>query len=93
MPLYDFECLDDKNIKCKKVFENFCCINDLKSFIIKQRCPLCNSKVKLLIGGFKKDWFQVHINEDFDGTPIEVTSKKHLKELCKKHGVQSRALL
>lgn len=88
MPLYDFECLT-----CGKQFENFCCINDLEYFTIKQRCPKCGNKVKRLIGGIKKDWFKPHINEDFDGTPIEVTSKKHLKELCKKHGVYSRALL
>jgi putative FmdB family regulatory protein len=87
MPLYDFECLT-----CGEVFENFCCLNELESLTIKQKCPHCKGKVKRLIGGMKKDWFQVHINEDFDGTPIEVTSKRHLKELCKKHGVTSRAL-
>lgn len=87
MPLYDFKC---KN--CEKVFENFCCINEVESFTIQLRCPECNGKVDRLIGGVKKDWFKVHINEDFDGTPIEVTSKKHLKELCKKHGVISKAL-
>ncbi len=27
------------------------------------------------------------VNEDFDGTPIEVKSKKHYMELCKQHGV------
>lgn len=88
MPLYDFECP-----KCKKTFEKFCCINDLECYTIKQKCPICETQLKRLIGGIKKDWFRPHINEDFDGTPIEVTSKKHLKELCKKFGVQSRALM
>lgn len=88
MPLYDFKCK-----KCGKVFENFCCINEVETFTIKSRCPDCKGKVDRLIGGVKKDWFKVFTSEDFDGTPIEVTSKRHLRELCKKHKVYSRALM
>ena len=87
MPLYDFKCL-----VCNKVEEKFCCINDLIPFTIKQRCSICGGKLIRLIGGIKRDWFRPHINEDFNGTPIEVKSKKHLKELCKTYGVTSRAL-
>jgi len=42
---------------------------------------------------FGLGWFKPHINYDFDGTPIHVESKQHLKQLFKKFGVQSRALL
>lgn len=87
MPLYDFKCK-----KCGGVIEDFCCINELEEYTINKKCPKCRGGVKRLIGGAKKDWFQVHVNENFDGTPIEVTSKRHLKELCKKHNVTSRAL-
>ena len=87
MPLYDFQCPD-----CKEVYEKFCCINDLEGFTIKQRCPTCDTQLIRQIGGIKKDWFRPHINEDFNGKPIEVKSKQHLKELCKQYGVQSRAL-
>ena len=87
MPMYEFQCLS-----CGKTFENFCCLNNLESFTIKQKCPSCKGKVKRLIGGFKRDWFREFISEDFDGTPITVKSKQHLKQLCKEHGVTSRAL-
>jgi hypothetical protein len=88
MPLYDVEC-----VKCKQVQEIFCCIKDRESYIINHRCTKCKGKVKQVITNKGRDWFRVHINEDFDGTPIEVTSKKHYKELCKKFKVQARALL
>ncbi len=90
MPLYDFQC---KNPKCKKTFEILCCINDLKDVKIKQKCPHCLSSSKILVNGTGRDWFKPHINEDFDGTPILVESKRHYKELCKKHGVISKALM
>lgn len=88
MPLYDVECQS-----CGKLFEIFCCIKDLPHTIINQKCPNCKGEVKQVITQIKRDWFRVHVNEDFDGTPITITSKKHLKDLCKKHGVQSKALL
>jgi len=89
MPLYDLECKD-----CGHVYEIFCCIKDKDNYIINQKCPKCKGEVKQLYNiGKEKDWFHPHINEDFDGTPIQVTSKKHMRELCKKFGVQARALL
>lgn len=83
MPLYDYQCK-----KCNCEFEEVQKIEDRYNV----PCPKCGRKSDLLITCSKRDWFRVHINEDFDGTPIEVTSKKHLKELCKKHGVYSWAL-
>jgi len=82
MPLYDVQCLD-----CYKEFEVTCHVAELDTL----RCG-CGGQVKILLTGTNRDWFHPHINEDFDGTPIEVTSKNHLRELCKKHGVYSRAL-
>jgi len=82
VPLYDFQCL-----KCGKGFEQFSKLDNR----LNVKCS-CGGKTSICLTTAKRDWFRVHINEDFDGTPIEVTSKKHLKELCKKHGVYSRAL-
>jgi len=90
MPLYDLQC---QNEKCNRTFEIFCCIADLQSYIMKQKCPHCGSKVKQVLSKFGMGWFKPHVNWDFDGTPIQVESKQHLKQLCKKYGVQSRALL
>ena len=88
MPLYDFECK-----KCKHQFEIFGCIKDLKMLQSKKRCPICRGRIRQVITKANRDWFRPHINEDFDGTPIQVTSKEHYKELCKKYGVQARCLL
>lgn len=85
MPLYDFKCNE-----CGEEFEDI----SPASAIAKAWCPQCKEvkDVTVLITKANKDWFVPHINDDFDGTPIEVTSRKHLRELCKKHGVYSRAL-
>ena len=88
MPRYDFECLD-----CHKVEEILCCINDLDTVTVKQRCE-CGGELKQIITTAPApDWFREHVNYDFDGTPKEVKSKAHLKELCKQYGVQARCLL
>jgi putative FmdB family regulatory protein len=83
MPLYDVKCL-----KCGHEAEIVVHIEDRDKSI----CMNCGGPTKSLCSTSKKDWFRLHINEDFDGTPIEVRSKRHLKELCKQHGVYSRAL-
>ena len=90
MPLYDVQCEDPG---CGQVQEIFCCINSLSHTIISTRCNRCGGPVKQVMSKFGLGWFKPHINYDFDGTPIHVESKQHLKQLCKKFGVQSRALL
>ena len=82
MPLYDLLCL-----RCERTFEAFSKVNDR----LKIRCS-CGGKTKILLTALNRDWFRPHINEDFDGTPIEVKSRGQLKELCKKHGVYARCL-
>ena len=84
MPLYDFQCLC-----CLNEFEEISKISDRE----KVRCPKCGSKTKILLGNVnKKDWFRPHWTEHFTDTPIYVKSKRHMKELCLKHNVTSRAL-
>lgn len=83
MPLYELKCLS-----CKKEFESFSKIDERETI----RCPGCGGKSKILMSLLNKDWFHPFTSEDFDGTPTEVRSKNHYKELCEKHGVYSRAL-
>ena len=83
MPLYDILCL-----KCNKEFEVFSKIDDRNNI----KCQ-CGGKTKILLSPPHKDWFRPNeLWEDFTDHPIEVTSKKHLKQLCKEHGVYARAL-
>ena len=83
MPLYDYKCKE-----CHHEFEGVSKIEDRN----KVPCPKCGGKSDLLITCNKRDWFKPSIWEDFTDHPIEVTSKKHLKALCKEHGVYARAL-
>jgi putative FmdB family regulatory protein len=81
--LYDYKCL-----KCGRVFEEFSSLEDRA----KTKCS-CGGDAVQIIKHIGKDWFHPFISEDFNGEPIEVTSKKRYRELCKEHGVQARALL
>lgn len=84
MPLYDFQCTC-----CLKEFEELSKIDDR----LRMKCPECGSKTKILLGNVdKRDWFRPHVTEHFDDVPTLVRSKGHLKELCLKHNVTSRAL-
>ncbi len=82
MPIYEVQCL-----KCSKEFEGFAKIAERNEI----RCE-CGSKTKVLISPHHNDWFHPFTSEDFTGEPVEVRTKNHLKELCRKHGVYSRAL-
>jgi putative FmdB family regulatory protein len=83
MPIYDYHCSD-----CLKEFESYSPI-DNRMF---QQCPDCNGEAHLIIKCQKRDWFREFVTDDFNGKPILVKSKEHFKELCKEHGVYSRAL-
>lgn len=84
MPLYDVRCSD-----CQEEFETVCRIAELKDL----RCHKCKGKVEVLITSHKsRDWFREGYYEDLDIHPVYVKSQKHLKELCLKYDVTSRAL-
>jgi len=83
MPLYDMQCE-----KCKKQVEIFCKIKDIKN----QKCS-CGGRLKILITNYhNQDWFKPHWNEHFTDKPVFVRSKRHMKELCLKYNVTSKAL-
>jgi len=84
MPLYDMKCLN-----CGKEQEKFCSVVELH----RQECSECGGRLKVLItNSHNQDWFHPHWNEHFTGEPIWVRTRGHLKELCLKHNVTSRAL-
>lgn len=81
MPLYDFKCL-----RCEKEFEEFTEVDKLPF------CS-CGGITRKIWKKFpNRDWFRPFVSEDFNGEPILVETKNHLKNLCKKHGVYSKAL-
>lgn len=83
MPLYDLQCK-----VCGSEFEGFAPVNKRHDLKCK-----CGGKAKVLITNYRSsDWFKPHINENFNGEPIEVKSRSHMKELCLKYNVTSRAL-
>jgi putative FmdB family regulatory protein len=83
MPLYDFECP-----VCHDEREVFLKLSEFK----KRVSCLCGERMRLVIKKANKDWFESFVSEDFNGKPIEVTSKKRYRELCKEHGVTCKAL-
>lgn len=84
MPLYDYKCT-----VCDHEFEEFRHVEDR----LDMTCPKCQSIAKQLISRTKDDWFRPHWNEHITHEPVYVESKRHYKELCKKHGVTARCLM
>ena len=85
MPLYDYKCPS-----CEYEDEISNRVEDRK----KQHCPRCKRFMILLIK-------PVNVTPRFpegmwesisDDGPMYISSKKHLREECKKHGVSSRYL-
>ena len=74
---------------CNKQVEVFSTIANRTN----QFCKMCGFKLVVQITNYhNQDWFKPHYNEHFTGEPILIRTKKHLKELCLKHNVTSRAL-
>ncbi len=80
MPLYEVRCND-----CSKEFDAFAKIADRDSI----KCQ-CGGLTTILLSAWHSDWFKPFISEDFTGSPIEVKSKAHYKDLCRRHGVYAR---
>lgn len=82
MPLYDFKCTT-----CQKAFEDFRPIADRFS----APCPYCNGGIgTFIMSSIRKSSIYPFVTEDFDGTPTEVKSRSHYRELCRKHGVYAK---
>jgi putative FmdB family regulatory protein len=80
VPLYDVKCT-----QCNKEFEAFARIADRTAI----RCE-CEGSTTIQMSPPHDDWFHPFTSEDFTGEPIEVKSKSHYKDLCRRHGVYAK---
>ena len=84
MPQYSYICDD-----CGFAFVGFASVANRH----RLRCPECRGKPHIDIAaqgrtiGVTADGVWPKTMKEFDGTPIEVRSRKHLKELCKVYGM------
>lgn len=84
MPLYDYKCME-----CDNQFEEYAKIDKRNGVM----CPKCNHPCEIQItNSHSQDWFKPHWNPNFDIDPVFVRSRNHMKQLCKKYNMTSRAL-
>jgi len=81
MPLYDYKCTS-----CQAEFEAF---NKIGARL-KQRCIKCGKPTSIQLSSLHSDWFKPFTSEDFTGEPIEVKSKNHYRDLCRRHNVYAK---
>ena len=84
MPLYSYECE-----KCGKKFDKFVSVSERRNV----KCECGHLATKLIVGSatlieFTPAWFH-----DICEESIYITSKKQLKNECKKHDVLAARLL
>ncbi len=85
MPRYDYHCEE-----CNLTWESFHTISERESEV----CGKCGKRAKQLLSmGATVQTFTPHVYEDITDHPIEVTSKRQLKELCKVHNVKAVRLM
>ncbi len=80
MPLYELKCKH-----CSYEFEAVSTIKKRKGVV----CVECGGRTEIQMSPPRKDWFRPGYFESMD---MHITSKQHLKEVCLKHNVSSRAL-
>jgi len=84
MPYYDYEC------ECGRKFDEFKRIDE-RHFA---KCPSCGKKARMVFTGtnqvsiFTPAWFH-----DICEESMYITSKRQLKEECKKHNVKAARLM
>ena len=86
MPLYPYFCPN-----CNHEWE---AVHKMEERL-EERCPICGDKARIHFGRLKPSphFFPEGWWEDLDVEPIYISSKRQLKEECKKRGLQSRYLL
>lgn len=82
MPTYQYKCK-----VCNKIFDEFAKIEDR----YKVKCK-CGSDVEIMIVTRSLHVWTPYWEENITHQPVLVESKKHLKELCKKHDVIAHRL-
>lgn len=82
MPTYQYKCK-----KCNKVFDGFATVKDRH----KVKCE-CGGDVEIMIVTRSVHVWKPYMEENICHQPVCVESKKHLKELCKKHDVIAHRL-
>ena len=88
MPLYDVKC-----DFCGEEFEDTAPVKDREHIEHIDCTAAPHASTTILITNSRiADWFKPHFNEHLGPDGSFVTSQKHLKDLCIKHDVTSRAL-
>ena len=82
MPVYQYKCKT-----CNKVFDAYATIEDR----YKVKCN-CGGDVEIMIVTRSAHVWKPYWEENITHQPVLVESKKHLKELCKKHDVIAHRL-
>ena len=84
MPLYDYKCPDGHSFEAIKSMDDRHCA----------KCPKCGKVANQIIAaptavhGFKLGVFE-HITDN----PVEIGSKRQLKDLCEQHGCYAPGVL
>lgn len=78
MPAYDFRC-DSCHVK----FEIQCPVADRG----KVKCPKCGAKATQLFSVPRLNIWPTEIYHEICPTPLEISSKRQLREECKKRGL------
>lgn len=77
--------------KCNSCGKEFDELNTIEGRNL-QKCLDCEGDAKIIINGSKPYFFPEGMWEDLDINPIHISSKKQLREECKRRGVYAKYL-